>query len=103
MITYSWFIDDLQCTDENELVNVVKVIHWRLIGADGDFSHTVYGVTIIEEPDPVTFIQFSNLTQENVIEFISKYENVPALKSEIVNSINNQKQIQLVSLSPPWS
>ena len=103
MINYSWIVDDLQCANENGLSNVVKVIHWRLIGADGSFSYTIIGVTVIEEPDPVTFIQFSNLTEDKVIEFISAYENIPALKSDINNNINNQKQIQLVSLSPPWN
>jgi hypothetical protein len=103
MITYTWVFESFECVDYEELKNVVKVIRWHLIGADGDYSSTVLGVTTVEDVNPDSFITFENITEEKAMEWISYYENIPAIKSDITSHINNQKNVEVLSsLSPPW-
>jgi len=102
MINYTWKFETFDCVDIDELKNVIKIIRWDLTGSSGAAAHTVYGVTSTEDPNPANFMQFEDLTEEIAIEWVTKYEDIISIKNKIINNINNQLQVTMVSLSPPW-
>jgi len=103
MITYTWVFDSFECVNYNNMQNVVKIIHWHLIGVNENYSSTALGLTILDDADPATFISFENITEEKAIEWISYYEDIPAVKKNIVSDLNNQQtSSEIISLSPPW-
>ena len=106
-ITYTWAFGPLEVAPtEDGLTNVVKTVHWRLTGVDGNFSDTVYGSEAMDTPTPQNFIDFENITESDVTEWIEAKmgtERLDSLKSSIASSINLQKNPVKVTLAPPWA
>jgi hypothetical protein len=104
-ITYTWNIGPLECIpSENGLNNIVKVVHWRYIGNDGN-NHTssVYGSVSVGDPDPNNFIQFANLTLDTVVSWITPKLDLNMLANNINIAIENEINPPVVNQSPPWS
>jgi hypothetical protein len=71
-ITYSWIITNVLCAvEENGLTNVVKTINWAYRGALGEVAlETIGSVDVDPVDDPMTFIEFENLTTEMVTNWL---------------------------------
>ena len=106
-ITYTWTFGPLDVTlSEDGLSNVVKTVHWRLTGVDGNFSETVYGTEGMDSPVPENFIDYEDISKEDVQEWIEGKmgeERIDSMKSSISSSINLKKNPVSATLAPPWA
>jgi hypothetical protein len=107
-ISYQWAIKKLECVpllEGNQ--NVVTSIFWELIGTDGrnNISSIVSGKQEILYTQPESFVDFMNLTEKQVLNWlfvaigeahIKAYEKIVAEK---IDAIQNPK---VVILDLPW-
>lgn len=103
-ITYTWDFGPLETKTENNLTDVVKIVHWRLTGINGDYSSTVYGTVSLDSPTSNSFTTFSSLTKTKVKGWvINKLDKTEAeLKAQISLQINHQKNPVQVNKKAPW-
>lgn len=70
--TYTWTVTMLECVPAaNGLQNIVQTIRWKLSGDDGVNSTEINNVTTINPPDSGEFIQYSSLTEAQVITWLT--------------------------------
>lgn len=105
-ITYTWNFGPLEVAlSEDGMTNVVKTVHWRLTGVDGSHSETVYGSEGMDTPVPENFIDYEDITKEDVTAWIESKlgtERLDTLKGSIASSIDLQKNPVKATLAPPW-
>ena len=104
MITYTWNISKLDCAPaENGLTNIVKVIHWGLVGVDENgVSASMSNSYPLSIPSPESFTNYSTLTQETVIGWLESSLDVGYIKSRLSNEIASQYNPPITSLPLPW-
>lgn len=104
MITYTWSISKLDCApSENGLTNIVKVIHWGLVGVDENgVSASMSNSYPLPSPSPEAFTDYSTLTQETVISWLESNLDVGYIKSRLSNEIASQYNPPITSLPLPW-
>jgi len=68
MIQYEWIITSMDCTPSLDgLTNVVSAVHWRYKGTTEDgITSEIYGVTPVGQPNPNNFVDYNNLTFQQV-------------------------------------
>ena len=94
---YTWVISAIERKHkEEELEDVVHLIHWRLSASNGlkeeeEIKIDTYGSLILESPSVDSFIPYSEITKEQVIGWLESKLDVDDLK-EVLN-----KQIDYVS------
>lgn len=87
-INYVWVITSLDCiVYKDGLNNIIKNIHWRYRGHYNDITCEQYGVHYIGEPNPIEFIEYENLTEEIIINWLENNIDVLQLKSTIESDI----------------
>lgn len=109
-VNYSWIITSLNCVEhESTLDNVVKSVDWKLVASDTYNEKTidshVVGNTSFSSPDENNFVNFSDLTQEQLILWIE--QTVPAEELEIYRNylagkLDLQRVVETVTLPLPW-
>lgn len=104
MITYTWSISQLDCApSENGLTNVVKVIHWNLVGQDENgISASISNSYPLPEPNPEVFTDYSTLTEETVISWLEGNLDVGYLQTNLTNEITSKYNPPITSLPLPW-
>lgn len=104
MITYTWSISQLDCApSENGLINVVKVIHWNLVGQDENgISASISNSYPLPEPNPEVFADYSTLTKEIVIGWLETNLDVGYLQTTLTNEIASRYNPPITSLPFPW-
>ena len=104
MITYTWSILQLDCApSENELTNVVKVIHWALTGTDENgVSASMSNSYPLSSPSPEGFADYSTLTEETVIGWLENSLDVGYIRTKLANEIVSQYNPPITSLPFPW-
>jgi hypothetical protein len=104
MINYTWNISKLDCAPaENGLNNIVKVIHWGLIGVDENcVSASMNNSYPLPSPSPEGFADYSTLTKETVISWLESNLDVGYIKSILSNEIASQYNPPITSLPLPW-
>ena len=102
-ITYSWTISSLETAPvDGELNDVVKVIHWRYKGVDGDYSAEVYSSYACPSPSETDFTAYPDLTEADVVSWLEAGIDVEAMQENIASQIADQKNPKIVSLPLPW-
>ncbi len=102
-IVYTWNFPEFEVIIEQEnKTNIVKNIHWILVGKDGSYEATNYGSVALDPPVSQSFVEFENLTEEIVLSWIENKLDVESIKVNIENSINKQKNPVMQTLTPPW-
>lgn len=104
MITYTWSISKLDCAPlENELSNVVKIIHWGLTGTDENgITASLNNSYPLPSPSPEAFADYSTLTEETVISWLENNLDVGYIKTKLANEIVSQYNPPITSLPFPW-
>lgn len=107
-ITYNWSISGVDGTPaDGEKKNIVRVIHWRCSGYVTDYpiiSNSRGGFVILDEPgEDYSFIDYAELTEEHLMEWLFASLDKKRVESEI------GEQLQLVpamreikNKSPMW-
>jgi hypothetical protein len=105
MITYTWIFSAFDCkVDKDGMQNVITTIHWRYKGTDEDgVSVERYGAHSLPSPTPSTFIPYSNLSKEQVIEWMEETMDIESMNLNITQQIELIKYPVYVTLSPPFT
>ena len=102
-ITYSWSISSLETAPvDGELNDVVKIVHWRYKGVDGDYSAEVYSSYACPSPSETDFTAYPDLTEADVVSWLEAGIDVEAMQENIASQIADQKNPKIVSLPLPW-
>ena len=84
MNTYTWKINAIDCyTSKDGLEKVAYNIHWSYFGTDGTHTASMIGVQSIGEPNPENFVAFEDLTEEQVVEWISASMDIEKMKENL--------------------
>lgn len=90
-------------SDLSGYTNFVCRIEWNYkgvneIGVESDFN----AVTRYTEVDVENFIQYSALTESNVIAWVESHADFPRIKGYVDNSITNKMSRNKKRLPFPW-
>lgn len=87
MINYTWKIEAMDVAyREDTLQDVVKTVYWRYIGVDSEdekFTAQLYGSQAVQLNDEVSFIPYSDLTQDIVVGWLEEDMDVIAMQENI--------------------
>lgn len=88
MINYTWLVTNLELKKQEDLLqNVVITVNWTLTASDGEYRSREFGATKLPAADPNSFIDFPNLTNNTLINWIVENENVDSLKQKLADKI----------------
>lgn len=103
MTNYTWTISSMETApSEDGLTDVVKTIHWRYKGVDGDYQAEVYSSFACPSPSSTDFTAYEDLTEADVIGWLEAGIDVDAMNTNIDSQIENLKNPPIVSLPLPW-
>lgn len=103
MTQFSWVISQLDTApQEGNLNDVVKIVHWRYVGTDADYSAEVYSSYACPSPSATDFTAYPDLTEADVINWLEAGMDVDSLKANIDSQIETQKNPPIVVLPLPW-
>lgn len=104
MITPLWKIETLWVKPvEGSLTDVVVTAAWRCSATDGQYSGSVYATVSFSPPDPATFIDFSKLTQEEVLNWVwTNGVDKNAAEEAVVQQIEQQRNPPIITPPLPW-
>jgi len=101
MIT-TWKIESLEAKPtEGNYENVVITAHWRCLGTEDNYNSSTYGSCGFQAPSG-SFIEYSDLTEEKVIEWCFNIIDKNEIEERLISQINNLKNPPIVNLPLPW-
>ncbi len=104
MTTFDWQFSMFEkAPSEGQFIDVVKVIHWRIIATDGAYVASSYGSAALGEPDPDNYLAYDSITKQWAIDAVSATIDVPAIQASLESEINAQKNPTQVPAAPPFS
>lgn len=86
---------------ENQLVNVVKTVHYSAKMNDGIYEAEIINSVNLASPNPNQFIAYDSLSEEVVIGWIKNFINEDSIKSALEDKITSLKN-PTVYQDPPW-
>jgi len=99
-----WLISQMDTApSEDGLTDVVKTVHWRYEGKDGEYTAEVYGAMACSTPSETDFTAYEDLTYEQVCEWLEAGLNVEAMNENLATQIENLKNPPIVNLPLPFS
>ena len=82
--TYTWRINAIDCyTSKEGLEKVAYNVHWSYFATDGEHTASMIGVQSVGEPDPENFVAFEELTEEQVVEWITASMDVEQMQESL--------------------
>ena len=101
--TFNWQFESFERAPlVGDLVDVVRVIHWRLNAADADYRTSAYGTATLPDPDEDNFTDFDDITKQWAIDAVSSVIDVPAIEASLEAQIGNMKAPSVISTLPPF-
>lgn len=102
-IQYKWMISAMDTAPQDgELLDVVKTVHWRYVGTDGDITADTYGAMACATPSDTDFTAYPDLTEDQVISWLEAGLDVDAEKAKVDAKIEEIKNPAIVNLPLPW-
>jgi len=107
-ITYELHINNMEAAStENNLEDVVKIIHWLYTGKEtiGDFDGygEARGAIGLSDASSDSFTAFTDLTEQQVKGWVQSQIDEVAIKADINSQIESQKNPPVVIKKNPWS
>lgn len=103
MISYNWEILSLHTVPhQNGLNDVVKQINWRFQASDGVYFGDISGYTELIPPSHDSYIQYQNLTEETIQNWILENVNYDELVQTVNQKLDENKNPSIVEKTPPW-
>ena len=107
-ITYELHINNMEAASaEDNLEDVVKIIHWLYTGKETIDEFDLYGeargAVGLSDPSSDSFTAFADLTEEQVKGWVESQLDLDAIKSDIADQIKLQKNPPVVIKKNPWS
>lgn len=104
--TYNWQISQLDAKiHENNLDNVIYNVHWSLIATDDSvppYNQSSIGVMPVAYNPDNPFIEYDNLVKSDVVSWLESGLDVEAIKQNLDNKIELQKNPVDEYLTPNW-
>jgi acyl carrier protein len=94
---------EIPAEDTTTLTNVVETVHWTYTAIEGDYTASMYGSVAVGSPDPATFTDYSEITKEQVTEWVEAVLNVEEMQANLASQIEAQKAPQTGGMAPPWN
>ena len=99
-----WLISQMDTApSEDGLTDVVKTVHWRYEGKDGEYTAEVYGVLSCATPSDTDFTAYEDLTYEQVCLWLVAGLDQEAMDLNLEAQIENLKNPPIVNLPLPFS
>ena len=89
---------------ENDLSNVVYIVHWKYTATSEDelFTSTMSGIASVASPDPENFTPFEDLTQSQVEGWVESAVDLERFRGAL-DDIILEKQTPTTELKDvPW-
>lgn len=112
-MTYEWNFNPLTVYSSlSGYDNVVYKVYWRIdaqepannpVDPSKIYYATKTGLVDLPISNLGTFTPYEELTKDQVLGWITPYIDIPAILSELQNSINAQKAPATQDLPPPWT
>ena len=104
--TYNWRINALDAKiHENDLDNVIYTVHWSFIGQDDSEKPVMassIGTLSVQYNSEEPFIEYDDLTKEDVVGWLEAGLDVETMKQNIDNQIELKKNPVDETLRPNW-
>lgn len=102
--TINWTISAMDCAaSEGGNTNVVKTVHWRCDGVDGEFASSAYATCSLPSPES-DFTAYDSLTPETVLGWIwANGVDKDATEASVQSQIDSLKNPPIVSPALPWA
>ncbi len=98
-----WFISKMEVEkSENNLNNIVKVIYWQKIREQDGFISIVNGELNCPDPNPDNFIDYNNLTFDEVCNWLEKNLDLITIDLALTEDINNQINPKIIDIGLPF-
>ena len=105
--TYTWSIKQVDCLPTlNNQTNVVFKVYWNCQGTDGKNIVNTFGSVEIPYNESNTFINYSNLTEANVIGWVKTVlgnQQVSYIEQNCDVQINLLNTPTVISPALPWA
>ena len=89
MANYKWVINAVDCyTTKDGLEKVAYNVHWSYFATEGEHTASMIGVQSVGEPNQDNFVPFDQLTEEQVVSWITASMDVEQMQ------LNLDKQIE---------
>ena len=99
MNDYTWRINAVDCyTSKDGLEKVAYNVHWSYFATNGEHTASMIGVQSIGEPNPDNFVAFEDLTDDDVISWISAAMDVEQMQSNLDKQIEDLVAPKVVTL-----
>jgi hypothetical protein len=83
MITYSWEINKVDKITTDGMTDVIDTVHWYAEATDGVYVVHEVGELTLESPDPDRFIEFTNLTKQDIVNWLHANLDTGAIQSSL--------------------
>ena len=100
MISYTYQILSLRKQDDNEFLNNVKSLKIRITGTEDGESHYTDDEILLEMPLKDSFIEYQNLTEQNLIDWYKDGIREEMAGYDIQRKFNLNKGTETSSF--PW-
>ena len=99
MNNYTWRINAVDCyTSKDGLEKVAYNVHWSYFATNGEHTASMIGVQSIGEPNPDNFVAFEDLTEDDVISWISASMDVEQMQANLNKQIEDLVAPKVVTL-----
>lgn len=88
--------------DEGTMKNVITTIHLRYNAENDGFFASVYGASAVGQPTPSNFTDYENVTEEQMISWLSEVLDIPAMNANLESQIELLKHPITATLPPPF-
>lgn len=100
---YTWSFPQFDVSPSADgLTDVVKAIHWRVDGVDGEHSAGAYGSVGLEPPNPNAFTPFSAITEQWAIENVLQSVSLADIHNGIEAAIEAKRNPPVVAKAAPF-
>jgi hypothetical protein len=103
MTNYKWVINALDCVPkEGQIIDVVSIVHWSRFGIQNDIQVSMIGTMNCEKPSETDFTAYSDLTFEQICEWLEAGLNVSEIDANLDSQIENIKNPPIINLPLPF-
>ena len=99
MANYKWVINAVDCyTTKDGLEKVAYNVHWSYFATEGEHTASMIGVQSIGSHNPDNFVTFEDLTEDDVISWISASMDVEQMQANLDKQIEDLVAPKVVTL-----
>jgi hypothetical protein len=103
---YQWNFSAFEVKpQDNNLKNVVVTVYYELAVQDQGYSKVVNGQAILSAPEPSNYVEFNNLTSNQVqqwVEVALGENQLQQIKTKLADEIKQLQVPSVVTVPAPW-